>query len=102
MKNPVNDFAENKIYYIDDEFGSDKEISVDNLTVVLKRKTANNYGVVSASKESKISKPSKGELKLVFTGAYNIAYAQHYLKTDERVSFDMVSRNKFKSSNRNF
>lgn len=92
MINPINDFSENKVYYIDGEFKSEKVINVDNITVVLKRKTANNYGVVSAAKESKITAPAKNELKLVFTGEYNIAYAKHYLVKDERITFSMVSK----------
>lgn len=89
--NPINDFTENKIYYIDDEFEGARPISIDNVVVSLKRKTANNYEVITAGKASEVKAPSNGEVKLVFTGEYNIAYATHYLKEAERVSFSMIS-----------
>ncbi len=85
-----NEIKDNKIYYISDSFSGNVKVSVDNLLVTLKKETGKNYEVVSSEKVSEVSVADDGGAKLLFTGAYNIAYAKYYLAKSEKVSFTML------------
>lgn len=87
--NPEIDFEENKIYCVNSEFSS-KNISVDNLVVELERGSGNNYTVSSVEKKDKISASGKNSIFLIFTGEFNIAYANNYMKNNEKVKVSML------------
>lgn len=88
---PVNGFENDKIYCITNSYkGSD--ISVDNITVTVKKSTQYSCEVLSIEKKDRIDAAKKGEMLFVFTGEYNIAYAEHYLKTIERISFSNLDK----------
>ncbi len=92
LKNPADDFKADKIYFIDNDMSQSKKIAVDNITVVLEKSTSTSYTVKSFGKESEIKIPSAKEALLVFTGDYNIAYANQYFATAERISLSMIDK----------
>ncbi len=89
--NPVNDIVEDKIYCIDKNFDGTKEIAVDNRAVSVKI-VNNGFQVVSTDSIDEISKTADDELKLIFTGKYNIAYADYYFGETERISISMLDK----------
>lgn len=90
--NPIIGFIENKIYYINSEFDGPKEITCDNVVVTAKLSTNYSYEIISISKMSEIPVPDKDVAYFVFTGEYNIGYANHYLNSAERISFSMIEK----------
>lgn len=92
MSNPINDFVENKIYYIDDAFKGTKSLSIDNVVVTTEVATNYSVNIVSIAKMNEISAPEKGKSYFVFTGEYNIAYANYYFANAERISFSMLEK----------
>ncbi len=88
--NPLVDIVDDKIYYIDSGLTEDVNISVDNLAVKLTKVTASSYEIVSTEKISSISAPSENDSYLVFTGEYNIEYANQILGGSERISLSLL------------
>ena len=89
--NPEGDFVDGKIYCFDKSFPGNKKIDIDNRVVSVKIKN-NGYQIVSSDKLSEINKPADDELMLVFTGLYNIAYADYYFGETERISISMLDK----------
>ena len=92
MIDPVNDFEDNKIYYISSDFTANKSVSLENVAVAIKRVTTYSYEIASVGKVNELTVPNSDEAILLFTGEYNIAYANHYLKVGERVMLSMLEK----------
>lgn len=92
MVNPVNGFVENKIYYVNEDFKNAVDISIDNVVVAIKIETNYSCSIQSIEKKSQIPVPDKGCGYFVFTGEYNIAYANWYLNDVERISYSMFDK----------
>ncbi len=92
LVNPIGALEDNKIYYIDSEFEGERELSVNNLVVTVKVSTNYSCEIVSIESKGKISAPANNEAYFVFMGEYNVAYADYYLKSAERISFSMIDK----------
>ncbi len=90
--NPVNDFEEEKIYFINSDFEKEKSIGIDNIAVTLKKRSGLNYDVVSVSELDNVKKTVGDEAVLIFTGDYNISYAKHYFGETKKVTVSMLKK----------
>lgn len=91
LVDPEYGFSENMIYYITDKFkGCD--ISIDNITVTAKAATNYSCKIVSIEKKDRIDAAKKGEVMFVFTGEYNISFAEHYFNNVERIAFSNLNK----------
>ena len=89
---PIYGFVSDKIYYVTDKYKGETNINVDN--VVVSVEIASNYScnILSIESKNEITTPEKGKAYLVFTGEYNIAYANQYFNNAERISFSMLDK----------
>ncbi len=90
--NPVNEIDDNKIYYIDADFEGEQLLPANNKVVTVKVATNYSCEIVSVEAKEKIVAPSKDEAYFVFVGDYNVAYAEKYLVSAERISFSMIDK----------
>ena len=92
IKNPAYGIVENKIYFIDENFKNTLSVPFDNVLITAKSGTNYSSDIISVSRVTEISAPKKGEVYYLFTGEYNIVYANHYFKNAERVSFSLLDK----------
>lgn len=92
MVNPVNGFVEDKIYYVNDDLEQAVDIGIDNVVVAIKIETNYSCSIQSIETKDQIPVPENGCGYFIFTGEYNIAYANWYFNDVERISFSMIDR----------
>lgn len=91
LADPVNEIVEDKIYYITEKFGG-AEIPVDNIVVTVRHSTNYSCEILSVGKKDKIDPANKGEAMFVFTGEYNIAFAEYYFGSAERITISNMDK----------
>lgn len=90
--NPIDDIENDKIYYINEDFNGEKVLELNNRVVTVKVATNYSCEILSVESKDKITSPEKGEAYFVFVGDYNVAYAEKYLASAERVTFSMIDK----------
>ncbi len=92
MKNPVNEIEDDKIYFVSSDFTGELPITKANKTVALEKLTTFSYLIKSASSATDLKTPENCDAYMVFTGEYNIAYADFYLKEGEKIMLSSIDK----------
>ena len=82
IKDPVSEIKDNKIVFLSGE--KEYGLPSSSFAVFLEQTTKYGYRIVSAEETDHIG---KGSPALVFTGEYNKAYAEKYMKSGEKLMF---------------
>lgn len=91
LTDPVYGFENDKIYRITDKFkGAD--ITVDNITVTAKIATNYSCEIISIEKKNRIEAAKKGEVMFVFTGEYNVSFAEYYFKDNKMITYSNIDK----------
>lgn len=89
---PAYGFVADKIYYVTDKYNGDSNIDVENVVVTVEMSSNYSCNIISLESKTEITAPEKGKAYFVFTGEYNISYANHYFNNAERISFSMLDK----------
>ncbi len=91
LTDPIYGFENDKIYRITDKFqGAD--ITVDNVTVTAKITTNYSCEILSIEKKNRIKAAKKGEVMFVFTGEYNVSFAEYYFKDNKMITYSNIDK----------
>lgn len=85
LSDPVNGIKEDKITYVTGKSGV--VIPGSSFTAKLEKVTTYGYKILSCGSDTSLA---ANEIALVFTGEYNIAYAEKFLKTGEKLMFNKL------------
>ncbi len=91
LVDPAYGFTDDKIYYITNNFRGE-DIAVDNITITAKLLTNYSCEILSIEKKDRIEAAKKGEAVFVFTGEYNISFAEYYFKKAEMITISNLDK----------
>lgn len=88
MVDPTQELIDGKIYFLNENYsGEGKTLPENSVVVILEKQSGSNYLVKSVDTALSGNAP-----RLVFTGGYNVAYANTYMKIGEKIMISSLDK----------